>query len=232
MEKLVSVLWKPESSSDAEFARSLRGCAQELQKRGAMRLRISVVDDDVAAGARLRLSPMDPPKSAIVGYWLHEADDRGPIEAVLSGVAERIVSYLVVESEPIRNTDRVAPLGERTPGFSLVTAIEPKPGLAYEDFVRHWHTVHRKAAIETQSTFAYVRNEIVRPLSEGAPPWVAIVEESFPQGALGDPAVFFAAEGDAEKFARHTKQMLESVTAFLALDRVDSHPMSEYVFER
>jgi hypothetical protein len=87
-------------------------------------------------------------------------------------------------------------------------------------------------AVETQSTFAYVRNEIVRPLTPGAPGCAAIVEEHFPLEALTDPMVWYAAGGSKQKFQENFQRMMDSCSAFLALDRVDSHPMSEYVFER
>jgi hypothetical protein len=196
-----------------------------------MRLRINVVDEHVAAGERLRIGQMRPPKAATVNYWLDEADARGPVEERLGAVSARLVSFLVVESEPLRNTTQIAALGERTPGFNLVTAIEPKRGLSEQEFRHLWHVEHRKTAIETQSTFAYVRNEIVRAFSPDAPSWAAIVEESFPIGALEDPKIFYAADSD-EVLKRHTTRMFESVNAFLALDKVESHPMSEYVFGR
>ena len=59
--------------------------------------------------------------------------------------------------------------------------------------------MQRDTAIETQSTFGYVRNEIVRALTPDAPRWHAIVEENFPLGALTDPAVFYDAAGDPAK---------------------------------
>ena len=232
MEKLASVLWKPDGSDDAGFAAELLATAPELAKRGAARLRIDVVDEAVAAGTDVRVGRMDPPKAAVVFYWLDEGDLRGPIEEVLSGVASRVESFLVVESEPMRNTAHVAPLAERTPGFNLVTCIEPKDGMSYAEFVHHWHTEHRRCAFATQSTFAYVRNEIVRAYGDEAPPWAAIVEESFPIEALTDPRVWYRWEGSEEQFQRNRKWMIESCLAFLALDRVESHPMSEYVFER
>ena len=231
MEKLVSVLWKPEATSDADFGAELRERAGALRDAGAMRLRINVVDEHVAPGARLRIGQMQPAKAAIANYWLHEADARGPVEAVLAEVASRVVSYLVVESEPLRNTAHVAPPGGRTEGFNLVTMIVPKAGLSDDAFRHLWHVEHRATAIETQSTFAYVRNEIVRAFDADAPDWTAIVEESFPIGALEDPKVFYDADSDAE-LKKRTTRMFESVSAFLALDRVESHPMSEYVFER
>jgi hypothetical protein len=232
MEKLASVLWKPAHQADAEFARALLELAPELGKRGAARLRIDVVDDAVAAGTGVRVGRMDPPKAAFVSYWLDEADARGPLEGALAEVASRVESFLVVESVPLHNTAHVAPLGERTPGFNLVTCIEPRQGMAYADFVRHWHTEHRRCALETQSTFAYVRNEIVRAFGPEAPPWAAIVEESFPIEALDDPRVWYRWEGSEERFRRNRQWMIESCVAFLDLERVESHPMSEYVFER
>jgi hypothetical protein len=232
MEKICTVLWKPEGVSDDAFRDALLAEAPGLARSGAMRLQIDVVDGAVAAGARVRVGRMDPPKSALVAYWVHEADLRGAVEERLAARAARLASYLVVESEPIRNTTRLAPPGQRTPGFNLVTCIEPKDGLPYADFLALWHREHREVAIETQSTFGYVRNEIVRALTSGAPGWAAIVEEHFPIEALTDPLVWYAAEGSKERYREHLQRMIQSCSAFLALDRVESHPMSEYVFER
>lgn len=232
MEKLASVLWKPGDRSDAQFARALLALAPELEKRGAAGLAIDVVDEAVAAGTKVRVGRMDPPKAAVAFYWLDEADARTPIEELLSQVASRVESFLLVESVPLRNTSQVAPLGQRTPGFNLVTCIEPKPGLARDEFIALWHVEHRRCALETQSTFCYVRNEIVRAFGRDAPPWAAIVEESFPIEALTDPRVWYRWEGSEEQFRRHRQWMIESCVAFLDLAKVESHPMSEYVFER
>jgi hypothetical protein len=75
-----------------------------------------------------------------------------------------------------------------------------------------------------------VRNEIVRALTPHAPHWAALVEENFPLGALTDPAVFYDAAGDPAKLRANQERMFRAVQGFLALDRVESHPMSEYDF--
>jgi hypothetical protein len=230
MEKLAYVAWKPNAETYARFARRLLEEAAPRLRALAGGLTISVVDDDVAAGARLRLGKQDPPKSALVSFWLEQSQERAAAEAVLRGVCEGVAGYLVVESRPLVNTSRRAPVGERTPGFSLVTCIEAKDGLSHDEFIRLWYTVQRDTAIETQSTFGYVRNEIVRPLTVGAPRWHAIVEENFPLGALTDPAVFYDAAGDPAKLRANQERMFRAVQGFLALDRVESHPMSEYRF--
>lgn len=232
MEKICTLLWKPEGVSDDAFRDALLAEAPELTRRGAMRLRIDVVDGHVAAGVKVRVGRMDPPKAAQVAYWVHEADARGSVEERLAARAAKLASYLVVESEPLRNTKHVTPLGERTPGFNLVTCIVPKDGLPYADFIAHWHTEHRACALETQSTFGYLRNEIVRALTPGAPAWAAIVEEHFPIEALTDRMVWYAAEGSKQRYRANFQRMMQSCMTFLALDRVEAHPMSEYVFER
>jgi hypothetical protein len=111
-----------------------------------------------------------------------------------------------------------------------VGCIEPKDGISQAEFVGTWESVHRDVAIDTQSTFSYVRNEVVRPLTKDAPAWGGIVEEGFPLDALANPQAFYDAVGDEAKYRKHLKIMMESCDAFLSIKKVDSHPMSEYRF--
>lgn len=234
MEKLVYVLWKRgEEPNEAFKRRLLDEAAPRLLALEVERVRFSVVDDDVAAGEKLRLGKMSPPKAALLSCWIEQSQDRAPVERVLAGTCGAFAGYLVVESRPLVN--RAARSGARTPGFALVTCIEPADGLAYEEFLRIWHEQQRACAIETQSTFGYVRNEVVRALTPNAPgsmrlpKWAAIVEENFPLAALDDPAAFYDAVGDPAKLKRNLKRMIDTCQGFLAQDRVESHPMSEYV---
>jgi hypothetical protein len=214
MEKIACVLWKPAGIADDAFAAELRAAAPELARHGALHLRVNAVDGHVAAGGAVRVGRMDPPKSGFVTFWLDEADlAREKLLDALAARCARVAAYLVVESIPLRNTTHLA--GD---------------DISYQQFIERWHREHRAVALETQSTFGYVRNEIVRALTPGAPEWAAVVEESFPIEALTDPAVWYAAAGSPQRLERHRKRMIDSCLAFLALDRVDSHPMSEYVF--
>lgn len=232
MEKIVTLLWKPDEQRKQNFADALlQLAAPRLQKLGARKLKICVEDDHVESDA-LRMNPVAPPKAGMVSYWLECAQDRGPCEQVLEKASASLASFLVVESLPIVNTKHVANPGERTPGMSQVTCIVPKEGLPYEEFIRIWHTEQRPCAIETQSTFQYVRNEIVRTLSGSSPPWAAIVEEGFPIEAMRDPRVFYEAVDDEAKFQTNLKRMIETVQRFLAMDQTDVTITSEYVFER
>ena len=230
MEKIACVLWKPAGVPDDVFGKGLRATAPELARLGAINVRVNAADEHVAAGTAVRVGSMEP-KAGFVTFWLHDADDaHGALVPALSAQCSRVAAYLVVESVPMRNTTHLAKPGERTPGFNAVTAIVAKDGLDYDEFIRRWHVDHRVVAVETQSTFAYVRNEIVRALTPDAPEWAALVEESFPIEALTDQAVWYAAVGSPERLKHNRRRMMESCVAFLALDRVESHPMSEYVF--
>jgi len=230
VEKLAYVVWKRGAEPDAQFARRLLEEVAPRLRALSEKLRISLVDGDVAAGAKLRLGRQRPAKSGLVSFWLEQSQERAVPEALLRSACGLVAGYLVVESRPLVNRTRRAPAGARTPGFSLVSCIEAKAGLSHDEFIRLWYTLQRDTAIETQSTFGYVRNEVVRALTEGAPPWAAIVEENFPLGALDDPAVFYDAAGDPAKLLANQKRMFEAVRSFLALERVESHPMSEYDF--
>lgn len=233
MEKLAYVLWKRGGETDGDFATRLLGeLAPRLRELGARHLKVCVVDRDVEAGAALRIGRMDPPKSGLATFWVDQAQDRAPLEDALRDGCHRIAGYLVVESRALVPATEVAAPGERTPGFHLVTCITARQGLSRDAFIDFWHHRFRDVAIETQSTFDYVRNEIVRALTPEAPAWSAIVEEGFPIAALTDPAVFYDAVGDPEKQQANQARMFEHVQQFLDLAVIESHPMSEYAFER
>ena len=178
------------------------------------------------------MNPVGPPKAAMASYWVECAQERGPLERVLADASASLASFLVVESLPIVNTQHVAKPGERTPGMSQITCIVPKRELSYQEFIRIWHTEQLPCAIETQSTFQYVRNEIVRTLSGDTPTWAAVVEEGFPIEAMRDPRVFYDAVEDEAKFQANLKRMIETVQRFLEIDQTDVTITSEYVFER
>ena len=229
MEKLVYVLWPRPDLSEAQLREEVLGrVAPRCAGAGARRMAASLADEHVGPALKARITRLTPPPAGIFSFWLDCADDRAPCEEALAGVAERLAGYLVVESVPLVNTTHSAPPGERTPGINMVALIERPARLSREAWIHHWHGHHKGVALETQCTFAYVRNLVVRPLSEGAPPWEGIVEEGFPAEAVTDPMLWYRAEGDPEKLAANVRRMVESCQAFLDLDRVEFHPTSEY----
>jgi len=230
MEKLAYLLWNDaaELAADAFRDRLLSALPQPLAEQGATQLKVIVTDSDVAEGASLHMGALVP--HALVSFWLECIQDRAPAEAILAAACDRMAGYLVVESQPLRSLTPAGGVGKRMPGFTLVGCIEPAEGVSQSHFVETWERVHRDVAIETQSTFSYVRNEVVRPVTDGAPPWGGIIEETFPLEALSNPQAFYDAVGNEPKYQANLKRMIDSCRAFLSLEKVDSHPMSEYRF--
>ena len=186
MEKLAYLLWNEQADArapadDAFRDRLVTELPNALANADARRLKICVTDSDVAAGAKLHLGAERP--GALVTFWLECIQDREAAETVLSGVSHRLAGFLVAESQPLKTQTPADGFGQRMPGFTLVGCIEPKPGMSRVEFAERWESVHRAVAIETQSTFSYVRNEVVRPVTSDAPPWGGIVEETFPTEA-------------------------------------------------
>ena len=222
-------MWKRESLAADAFADALRTrVAAALLEAGAQRLAVNVVDRDVESSLRVRITRFDPPPAAVVTFWLDACDDREPCERALAAISSRMAGYLVVESVPLVNRTHTAALGQRTPGTNMIALIERPERMSYEAWIAHWHGHHKRVALETQCTYAYVRNVVVRALTKDAPPWAGIVEEGFPSAAVTDPMLWYRADGSAEKMQANLTRMIESVQVFLDIARVESHPMSEY----
>jgi hypothetical protein len=230
VEKLVYVVWKPAASSVEDFRDVLLGeCARKLLHRGARKLAVSVADEHVREARGSIITQMEDPIAAVVCFWLGTHLEREPAEEVLRRVTSRCAGYLVLESVPIENDTRRVPLGERTPGMNTIGFLEKPDRLAYEEWRGLWQGQHTRVAIETQSTFLYIQNAVVRALTEGAPPWVAIVEEGFPSDALTDPMVFYDAGDSKARLAENRGRMIESCRRFIDFERLESHIFSQYV---
>ena len=225
MEKLVYLIDADAALPGADLRGALiEKAAPALRAAGASRISVNVEDEHVAAGGAVKICRADPPLRAMVSFWLDSADDRSPCEAVLGAQGAGLTGYLVVESRPLVHRP---PVGERAVGANLVTCINRLPGLSDAEFIDRWNNEHRKVALETQSTTAYVRNAVVRGLTPGAPVRDGIVEETFPIEALTDPHVWYDCTSEDE-YQKRLARMMGSVNAFLDMGPLVSVPMSEY----
>jgi hypothetical protein len=230
VEKLVYVLWKRRGQPSAELARALLDeVAPRLAPLVRAPLSVLVVDAHAEAVQKARITKMEDPIAGMIGVWLDCVDERGALEAALRPHVGRTAGYLVTESVPLRNTTHRAPLGQRTPGITMLTCIERPERLTQAEWIEIWHGRHSPLALEIQCTYSYVRNVVARALTRDAPPWAGIVEEGFPADAVVDPMRWYKADGDPAKLRENLGRMLASVRAFLDIERVESHPMSEYL---
>ena len=232
MEKMIYTVWKRDGESTDSLAARLRGeVSSRLLRDGAHELRISVADSDVAAALPLRQEHNPPAPDGLVSLWVDTANRRQPLEQTLAASVGRAAGYLVAESVPIVNTRHPVPDGQRTPGM-LQVAMFPRPmRLAQEEWLDIWMNGHTQIAIDTQSTFGYRQNVVVRLLTPGAVPYGAIVEENFPAEAMTSPHAFYDAVGDDAKLHERLRIMVASCVRFIDLDTLDVIATSEYTMK-
>ncbi len=240
MEKLVYLVWNGTGPVSAELGGEVLGpVADRLAALEPAGLAIGLADADAAA-VRLPMPPPpdDPAPVAIVSVWLDNHDDRAAVEAILAPVAERLAGYLVTESIPTDYGDnewssaRDWPDGQRSPGVTMLTLMEQPDRMATDDWYAHWYGTQTPMSTAIQPRIRYVRNAVARPLTPDAPPYRGIVEEAWPSiEHVNDPMLFYCADGDQATLDANLKTMIDSVTAFLDLDRIRLAAMSEYLLK-
>lgn len=234
MEKIIYALWKDSAEENALFNARLLGDIASRLGDTAQAVRINVQDGSVANGNSPRLISTRPQIDAVVQLWLPSANEpeRAATDAIIADAAPRHAAWLVSESTMIANTQHPPAPGARTEGFSQIVFLGLPPRLSREGWRDAWQRQHSAVAVDTQSNFEYVQNLVVRPLSYGAPAYVAMVEECFPAAALTDEAVYFDAVGDAARQAENQRLMMESCARFIDFDRIDCIPTSQFDFRR
>ncbi len=238
MEKVITLLWG-EGSPDAGDAlrdRLLGETVPRLLGSGVRGLSVNVHDTDAASAP----SPAPPPAGewphvAQVSVWLDSYEHRSKVEAAVADLGLRWASYLVAESlyDDYGTTPYAGPRdwpdGDRSPGVLTVALIHRPEGLGYREWITRWHGTQSPVSGELQPRTRYVRNEVVRSLTEGAPEVGGIVEEGWPSTAhVADPMLFFNATTPDELKA-NVARMIASVDACLDMGRLRSSTMSEYL---
>ena len=240
MEKVVALLWGDggTESGDALRDRLLGETAPRLLASRVRGLGFNVHDAHAAPAP----SPAPPPEGEVphvaqVSVWLDCYEQRDALEAAMVDLGFPWASYLVVESlyEDYGTTPHAPPRqwpdGDRSPGVLTVALIHRPENLGYREWIARWHGTQSPVSAELQPRTRYVRNEVVRSLSDGAPEIGGIVEEGWPSTAhVADPMLFFNASTPDELNA-NVARMIASVDACLDLARLRSSTMSEYLIK-
>jgi hypothetical protein len=225
MEKVVALL-RAEPPDD-QWCEQIRGpVADELLDLGVDGLAVNVRDSAVR-DSMMTLTTLAPPVAAVVSIWTQQSYGKQVTAAVdlLARHSESVAAYLVTESVPMAPPDH---LGERCPGLANVALLRRPPHLDHATWLTRWQIDHTPVAIETQATFGYTQNVVVRPLTADAPAIDGIVEELFPDAATTDLHAFFGATDDADLEDRMTR-MVASTSAFGATDNIDTVPTSRFL---
>jgi hypothetical protein len=238
VEKLIYLVWSDgtDESGDSLRDRLLEEVAPRLLTSGVKGLVINVHDTEAARAPSPAPAPEgETPHAAEVSVWLDSYEKRHGVEAALGPLGHRTAGYLVVESlyDDYGTTPYAAartwPDGERSPGVLTVALIHRPSGLGYREWITRWHGTQSPVSAELQPRTRYVRNEVVRSVTEGAPEIGGIVEEGWPSVEhVADPLLFFNA-ASPEELDANVSRMITSVDACLDLGRLRSSTMSEYL---
>ncbi len=234
------LLWGADGglAGDALRDRLIGETAPRLLSSGVRGLSINVHDGEAAHAP----SPAPPPEGeaphvAQLSTWLDCYERREGVEAALDDLGLTWAGYLVVESlyDDYGTTPHAAERdwadGERSPGVLTVALIHRPDGLPYREWITRWHGTQSPVSAALQPRTRYVRNEVVRSVSEGAPEIDGIVEEAWPSTEhVADPLLFFNAS-TPEEMNEHVSRMMGSVEACLDLARLRSSTMSEYLIK-
>ncbi len=214
---------------DDQWCDRIRGpVADELLDLGLAGLTVNVRDGAVR-DSLMTLTTLAPPVAAVISIWAQQSYGKQVTAAVelLAPHCDSFAAYLVTESVPIAPPDR---LGDRCPGFANVALLRRPAELDRATWLTRWQIDHTPVAIETQATFGYTQNVVVRPLTPDAPVIDGIVEELFPDAATTDLHAFFGAADDADLEDRMTR-MVASTSAFGATDNIDTVPTSRFMLK-
>lgn len=233
MQKLVYALWRDPRTDAAIFHRRIREeIGPALVELGAHGVQLNLADAD-AQGAAPAFTSCRPQMEAFILLWLDSANSawRKPFDEKIASLGGRVASYVVGESQPMRNTRYPVACGERTPGFVQIALFRRPAHLDQRAWLDIWLESHTRVAIDTQDTFLYVQNLVARPLVFDAPAYDAIVEEGFPPNAIGDIDAFFDAAGDPARSAENQRLMRESCVRFIDYRTLDVVQTSQYVLK-
>ena len=233
MEKIIYLISRQNKQDRADFAMLMtQDIAPKLLATKPLGLQLNLADEVVAPGDAMSMESIAPKADAVVSIWLDSSINREPIEQILAASETSFAGYLVTESCPLKNTQQTPTSGVRTAGFTQVALLQRPARLSFQEWIDIWQYSHTQIAIDTQSTFSYTQNLVVRPLTATAPKIDAIVEESFPLQALTDQTVFYDAGEDDAKLAKNSQAMMDSCARFIDFDKINVCATSEYIYKR
>ncbi|MFT4517794.1 MAG: hypothetical protein ACI9JM_000171 [Halioglobus sp.] len=234
MEKLLYPIWTGSTQSPDELRDVLLlQLAPELAALESVHsIRIAVADSEVEPAKGRRMESHAPLPDAMLSLWVDHAGAAPSWEPLVYKHVARKGAYLVAEAEPLINQAAHPSVpGERVYGMCQVVFMSPPGDMDRDEWLAVWKDSHSQIAIDTQSTFGYRQNLVVRCLSDDTMPCFAIVEENFPPEAMDSDHAFYASGGDDAVLKKHQNAMIESCTRFIDFAQIDVIPMSEYLIK-
>lgn len=229
MQKLIYAFWHPGKNPAALRDELVQLLGPQLKREaGVHAVQINISDEHFSGPGLQPLHRMQPPVQGIINIWVDSSYFRKPLEQRIRQHVAGFHGYAVVESQPIVNTKQPVQAGKRLDALSQIVFLEKPKSMDHQEWLTVWLESHTRVAIDTQSTFQYVQNVVLRPLTAGAPVCHGIIEECFPPAAFTDQAVFYDAVGDEKKQQANFKAMMDSCARFIDNTTMDIIFTSQY----
>ena len=232
MEKLVYGLWRrPDQDIEALRTTLLGQVAPALLDLGVSGLRVCV-EEPAGKAYRVGTNPDGSLLAASVSLWIHSYDERSPHEAALAVADAQAYGWIVAESEARSYGEhRTWPDGERSPGLSITTFFDKKADVDDETFYRIWHGEHTPLSFEIHPFWLYVRNQVLRSITTGAPSVRGIVYEAVPtDGDMLDFTRFFGCFDEPYRLMDQVKVVNDHMNTFGNTATLQCTPMREWIF--
>lgn len=235
MDKLVYILWPSTGQSIKNVPELLlTTTAPALLTLGVSKLTMNIDDQYSTVKSPAPKMHTGPGLCAQVSVWLPELKRHKEVEKVLNSTGLHFAGYLVEESvykdygDNQHAKPRDWPDGERSPSVMAITLLTKPKRYTHEEWIRRWHGVMSPESEKIQPRQRYVRNVIVRPLTDNAPDYDGIVEEAWPSAEhITNPYLFYCADNPIQ-LIHHVYIMLRSILQFHNLFKIRTVTMSEY----
>ena len=226
-------LWRrPDQDLDPIRAGLLERVAPALLEFDVPGLRICV-EEPAGTAYRVGANPDGSLLAASVSIWIDSYDNRAPHEAALAEIDATAFGWIVAESEARSYGEhRTWPDGEQSPGLSITTFFDKKDGIDDDTFYRIWHGEHTPLSFEIHPFWLYVRNQVLRAVTAGAPSVRGIVYEAVPSDAdMLDFNRFFGCADEPERLTAQIGRVDAHMNTFGNTATLQCMPMREWIFK-
>jgi hypothetical protein len=231
MEKLLYPFWHPNKGREQLRDELVQLLGPQLKReKGVHAVQINVSDEHFVPheGSLQSLQRTQPGFQGMINIWIDTSFLRKPLEQRIRQHVAGFHGYSVVESQPIVNTTQPVKPGTRLDALSQLVFLEKPKHMEHQAWLNTWWNLHTQVAIDTQSTFQYVQNAVLRPLTPNAPTFHGIIEECFPKDAFISQEVFYDAVGDKQKLQANYQAMMDSCARFVDMAQMDLIFTSQY----
>lgn len=168
-----------------------------------------------------------------VSIWLDSYDNRVPHEALISSAGAAVHGWIVAESiARAYGEHRTWPDGEQSPGMSILTFFDKGDGVSDDDFYRIWHGEHTPLTFDIHPFWLYVRNQVLRAVTPGAPSVRGIVYEAAPTDEeVTDLPRLFGCADQPERLMEQIAVVNDHMATFGNTDTLQCVTTREWIFK-